>query len=121
MIGRAAMKTRLLCAICAAACAAQPNKHEAKPEQAPAAAAETYSGHGAASVSKEILDKYAPKPLPDDLARGIQAMLDVRAPGSGILAPDGGALFFSWRVTGVSQIWRLEGPMRFPVQLTGGQ
>jgi len=116
------MKTRLLCAICAAACAAQPNKPEAKSEQAatPAVAA-SYSGHGAASVSKEILDKYAPKPLPDDLARGIQAMLDVRAPGSGVLAPDGGALFFSWRVTGVSQIWRLEGPMRFPVQLTGGQ
>jgi dipeptidyl aminopeptidase/acylaminoacyl peptidase len=115
------MKTRLLCAIYAAASAAQPNKPEAKSAQAATPAPATYSGHGAASVSKEILDKYGPRPLPDDLARGIQAMLDVRAPGSGILAPDGSALYFSWRVTGVSQIWRLDGPMRFPVQLTGGQ
>ncbi|MBI3298486.1 MAG: S9 family peptidase [Elusimicrobia bacterium] len=48
-------------------------------------------------------------------------MLDVHAPGMGALSPDGKALYFSWRVTGVSQLWRLDGPMRFPVQLTAGQ
>ncbi|MCC6525940.1 MAG: S9 family peptidase [Polyangiaceae bacterium] len=48
-------------------------------------------------------------------------MLDVRAPGSGLLAPDGKTLFFTWAVTGVRQIWRLDGPQRFPVQLTGGE
>ena len=81
----------------------------------------TYSGHGAASVSKDILEKFAPKPLADTLSRKIQAMLDVRAPGAGALAPDGKSLYFSWRVTGVPQVWRIDGPMRFPIQLTGGQ
>ena len=81
----------------------------------------TYSGHGAASVSKDILEKFAPKPLADTLSRKIQTMLDVRAPGAGALAPDGKALYFSWRVTGVPQVWRIDGPMRFPIQLTGGQ
>lgn len=80
-----------------------------------------YAGHGAESVSKEVLEKFAPKPIPDELSRTIQAMMDVRAPGMGQLSPDGKTLFFSWRVTGVSQVWRLDGPMRFPVQLTGGQ
>ncbi|UGA40457.1 hypothetical protein JOS77_14780 [Chromobacterium haemolyticum] len=38
-----------------------------------------------------------------------------------MLAPDGKALYFSWRVTGVPQVWKLDGPQRFPVQLTGGE
>jgi dipeptidyl aminopeptidase/acylaminoacyl peptidase len=81
----------------------------------------SYAGHGAESVSKEVLEKFAPKPVPEELSRTIQAMMDVRAPGMGQLSPDGRTLFFSWRVTGVSQVWRLDGPMRFPVQLTAGQ
>jgi dipeptidyl aminopeptidase/acylaminoacyl peptidase len=48
-------------------------------------------------------------------------MLDLRAPGMGELSPDGKRLFFSWSVTGSSQVWRLDGPDRFPVQLTGGE
>jgi dipeptidyl aminopeptidase/acylaminoacyl peptidase len=118
---------RAALAACALACATT----QAKPEPAaPAAEAQPqkraadlqpYSGHGAASVPKEVLDHFAPKPLPDALSRTIQAMLDVRAPSSGILSPDGSALYFRWRVTGTDQIWRLEGPLRFPIQLTGGQ
>jgi len=82
---------------------------------------QTYSGHGASSVSKEVLEKFAPKPLSEALIRGIQAMLDVRSPNGGMLSPDGKALYFGWRVTGVPQVWRIDGPGRFPVQLTGGQ
>ncbi len=48
-------------------------------------------------------------------------MLDLRAPGTGLLAPDGKRLFFSWRVSGSDQVWRLDGPDRFPVQMTGGE
>ena len=48
-------------------------------------------------------------------------MLDVRAPGPGVVSPDGKRLFFGWRVTGTSQVWRLDGPRSFPVQLTGGE
>ncbi len=90
--------------------------------QAPAAPAAThYSGHGAGSVSPAVLAKYAPAPLPSDLSRTIQALLDVRSPGPGVVSPDGKRLFFGWRVTGTSQIWRLDGPRSFPVQLTGGE
>jgi dipeptidyl aminopeptidase/acylaminoacyl peptidase len=80
-----------------------------------------YSGHGAQTVSPETLAKFAPAPLPSDLSRKIQSMMDLRAPGMGVLTPDGTRLFFSWSVTGSRQVWRLEGPDRFPVQMTGGE
>ncbi|MCC6553065.1 MAG: S9 family peptidase [Polyangiaceae bacterium] len=80
-----------------------------------------YAGHGAASVAPELLARYAPKPLPPDVSRRIQAMLDVRAPGAGMLSPDGKTLFFTWTITGVRQIFRLDGPGQFPRQMTGGE
>lgn len=86
-----------------------------------AAPATSYSGHGLASVSPEILTKYAPTPLPSEVTRGIQALLDVRAPGAGRLSPDGKTLYFSWTITGVRQVFRVDGPQRFPVQMTGGE
>lgn len=81
----------------------------------------SYAGHGAESVSKEVLERFAPRPIPEDLARSIQARQDIRSPGMGRLSPDGKRLFFSWRVTGVAQLWRLDAPMTFPVQMTAGQ
>ncbi|MGC8763757.1 MAG: hypothetical protein ACP5VN_09025 [Acidobacteriota bacterium] len=81
----------------------------------------TYSGHGAESVPQELLARYAPPPLPPELARKIQGLMDLRSPGLGQVSPDGSRLFFTWSVTGSSQIWRLDGPDRFPVQLTGGE
>ena len=48
-------------------------------------------------------------------------MLDVRAPGLGIVAPGGARLYFGWRITGTSQVFRLSEPKGFPVQLTGGE
>jgi dipeptidyl aminopeptidase/acylaminoacyl peptidase len=80
-----------------------------------------YSGLGAASVPPDLLAAYAPKPLSGEVSRHIQTMLDIRAPGSGRLSPDGKTMFFNWSVTGVPQIWKLDGPRRFPVQLTGGE
>jgi dipeptidyl aminopeptidase/acylaminoacyl peptidase len=85
------------------------------------AASTPYSGHGLSSLPPEILAAYAPKPLPSDVTRHIQAMLDIRAPGGAALSPDGKSMFFNWSVTGVWQIWKLDGPRRFPVQLTGGE
>jgi len=89
----------------------------------PAAAAPqaAYKGHGAESVPAEVLAQYAPKPLPPELARRIQSMMDVRAPGMGQVSPDGAKLYFGWSVTGTPQVWRLDGPNSFPVQLTGGE
>jgi dipeptidyl aminopeptidase/acylaminoacyl peptidase len=89
----------------------------------PAAAApqSAYKGHGADSVPAEVIAQYAPKPLPAALARRIQSMMDVRAPGMGQVSPDGTKLYFGWSVTGTPQVWRLDGPNTFPVQLTGGE
>ncbi|GAA5175389.1 S9 family peptidase [Niveibacterium umoris] len=80
-----------------------------------------YSGHGAESVSAATLEQFRPKPLPADISRRIQSVLDLRAPGSGLLSPDGKHLYFSWRVSGSDQVWRLDGPDRFPLQMTGGE
>lgn len=80
-----------------------------------------YTGHGAASISQETLAKFAPAPLPDALSRKIQSMMDLRAPGVGVVSPDGKRFYFSWFVTGSQQIWCLDGPNHFPIQLTGGE
>ncbi len=88
----------------------------------PAAPADApYSGLGKSSVSPETIARFAPPPLAPEVSRRIQSMLDVRAPGMGEPSPDGTKLYFTWRVTGVTQIWRLDGPNQFPVQLTGGE
>ena len=88
---------------------------------APPLASSGYSGHGAQSISPELLAKFAHKPLPAEVSRRIQAMLDVRAPSLGRVSNDGKTLYFNWSVTGTWQVWRIDGPQRFPVQLTGGE
>lgn len=80
-----------------------------------------YTGRGVESVAPEVLAKYAPPPLPPDVRRRVQPMLDARSPGAGIVTPDGKTMFFTWSVTGSDQVWRVDGPQRFPVQLTGGE
>ena len=91
------------------------------PTPAPVVKPVGYTGLGLSSVDPEILRRYAPTPLPSDLTRRIQAMLDVRGPAAGRLSPDGKSLYFTWTVTGQRQIWRVDGPQRFPTQLTGGE
>ena len=80
-----------------------------------------YQGHGVESVAPELIAKYAPPPLDPAVSRRIQSMLDVRAPGLGVIAPDGSRLYFNWRVTGTQQIFRLDAPLGFPRQMTGGE
>jgi protease II len=82
---------------------------------------QTYAGHGADSVPREKLAKYAPPPLPAEVTRRVQTMLDVRGAALGAIAPDGKRLFFTWAITGTPQVWRLDGPKAFPVQMTGGE
>lgn len=89
---------------------------------APAAAKPAvYSGHGADSVPTEVLERYRAPALPPAVSQRVQAMLDVRAPSGGLLSPDGKTMYVSWGVTGVRQVWRIDGPLHFPVQLTGGE
>ncbi len=80
-----------------------------------------YQGLGAASVPPELVARYAPPPLEAGLERRIQSMLDVRAPGLGIPAPDGSRLYFTWRITGSQQVFRVDAPLGFPQQMTGGE
>ncbi|MBK9064621.1 MAG: S9 family peptidase [Acidobacteria bacterium] len=80
-----------------------------------------YSGHGAESVPASVVAKYAAPPLDGAVSRRIQTMLDVRSPGLGIVSPDGSSLYFGWRITGTSQVFRLNAPKAFPVQMTGGE
>lgn len=111
-----------------AACPEQPPpppptaaKTAAAPTPAPAAKPVGYTGLGLSSVDPEILKRFAPTPLPSELSRRIQAMLDVRSAAAGRLMPDGKSLYFTWTVTGQRQVWRIDGPQRFPIQVTGGE
>ncbi len=79
-----------------------------------------YSGHGTESLSPETVQRYAAPSLPPEVTRRIQSMLDIKSPGMGMLTPDATEMFFGWRVTGTSQVWKLTGPQKFPTQLTGG-
>jgi dipeptidyl aminopeptidase/acylaminoacyl peptidase len=106
----------LLSTLCAMLCAALLPFTAAN-----AQASAPYHGHGAQSVDDATLERYRPKPLPEELSRRIQALLDLRSPGSGALTPDGRTLFFGWRVTGTDQVWRLDGPNAFPRQMTAGE
>lgn len=79
-----------------------------------------YSGHGADSVSPETIKKFAPPALPPEMANKLKKMFDISSPGMGMLSPDKKTLYFTWRVTGQSQVWKVDGPKSFPTQLTSG-
>lgn len=80
-----------------------------------------YSGLGKESVSEETLKKFAPTPLSEEMQRKVTAILDIQSPGVGKIHPNGKQLFFTWRVSGQTHIWRVDGPQSFPVQMTGGK
>ncbi|MEK6626100.1 MAG: S9 family peptidase, partial [Bdellovibrionota bacterium] len=79
-----------------------------------------YSGLGTDSVSPETLNKYAPPTLNPIIANKLKKMFDVTSPGVGILSPNKKTLYFTWRITGISHVWKIDGPKSFPVQLTSG-
>ncbi len=81
---------------------------------------EIYRNWLALSVSEADLKSYPPTKVPEAVAASVESILDIRAPGRGVLSPDGSKLFFNWNITGVSQVWRINGPLTFPVQMTGG-
>ncbi len=79
-----------------------------------------YKGLGTESVSAETLKKYAPPALNPVMTNKLKKMFDVTAPGMGMLSPDKKTMFFTWKVTGISHVWKIDGPQKFPVQLTSG-
>lgn len=80
-----------------------------------------YTGLGSESISAEKVKAYAPPSLDSELSRKIQSAMDIRAPGMGAITEDGKKLYFTWKVTGTHQVWRLDGPEGFPIQMTGGE
>lgn len=109
-----------------AAASAQPKKDPNATANPPSSqrkppAQSGYSGLGAESVSPEVVAQFAPKPLDPKVSGRIQSMLDVRGAGGGILTSKGDRMVFNSRVTGTPQIWRQDGPMKWAVQLTGGE
>lgn len=80
----------------------------------------SYSGYGAESVRRETLAEFAPPPLDPDTTQMIQSMLELRAPGMGLLTPDKKTMYFGWNISGTPQIWKLDRPLGFPIQYTSG-
>jgi dipeptidyl aminopeptidase/acylaminoacyl peptidase len=105
----------------AASTEASPSSPGASPGPAVASAAGPYAGHGADSIAPELLEKYRPRPVPPELGQRIESLIDVRAPGIGRLSPDGKSMYFGWSITGIGQVWKLDGPHAFPQQLTAGE
>lgn len=79
-----------------------------------------YSGHGSESLSADTIKQFAAPSLPPEVTRRIQLMLDIKSPGMGMLSPDAREMYFGWKVTGTFQVWKTNGPQRFPTQMTGG-
>ncbi|MBX2989259.1 MAG: S9 family peptidase [Bdellovibrionaceae bacterium] len=83
--------------------------------------AESYKGLGAESLSPELVKKYTPPAVEGAWLSRVQKLLDLRgAAGRAVLSPDGRILYYTSSVTGVSQVWRIEGPFSYPRQMTGG-
>ncbi|OVE81138.1 hypothetical protein BVY03_04420 [bacterium K02(2017)] len=83
--------------------------------------AQKYQGHGKGSVSEINLKKFAPPKVDSNQLKRIQSILDIRSPSSGIPAEDGKSLYYTWNVTGTTQVWKVPSPGSFPVQMTAGQ
>ncbi|MGE0401639.1 MAG: prolyl oligopeptidase family serine peptidase, partial [Kofleriaceae bacterium] len=98
-----------------------PFDHRKPPPAKAAVAPQGYTGLGAESVTPELVAKFAAPPLDQEVSRKIQMMLDVRAAGTGIVTAKGDRMFFTSAVTGSPQVWRQDGAMKFPIQLTGGE
>ncbi|MFN0252571.1 MAG: prolyl oligopeptidase family serine peptidase [Kofleriaceae bacterium] len=80
-----------------------------------------YSGLGAESLTPDLIAKFAAPALPREVTRRIQAMLDVRGAGTGLVTAKGDRMYFTSAVTGQPQVWRQDGPMKLAIQMTGGE
>jgi dipeptidyl aminopeptidase/acylaminoacyl peptidase len=109
--------TLSLCFAATSALADIPAQAPPKPDQKSVG----YSGLGAESLSPQEIAKYAPAALEERVSRRIQTMLDVRGAEAGLSTSKGDRQIYSARITGTAQVFRQDGPMKFPVQLTGGE
>lgn len=111
------LAVRLAVSLAATAALADPPRPAPRAEPKPG----SYSGLGADSLSPQEIARYAPAPLDERVSRRIQAMLDVRGSSAGRTTSKGDRQIFTTRLTGVDQVWRQDGPMKYAVELTGGE
>src|SRR3954470_22332390 len=72
-----------------------------------------YAGMGAAQISQDTLLRHAPAALPPDIDHDVRVLMDIRSVQDADAAsrndayqsPGGGRIYYSWTVTGASQIW----------------
>src|SRR5262245_50993937 len=105
---------RPLVLLALAACARPPVAPAPAPAPAPPAPAPpagTYTGLGAESVPADIVARYAPPSLDKAIKSRVQAFFDLRSVQGGFLTTRGDRMVFNWRITGVYQVWRQDGPM----------
>lgn len=112
------MKSLLVLSVFLTACQTTVGKNST--DKASGSYAGSYSGIGTESVDPKTLATYAAPALPQDLTRQLQMYLDLTAPGMGVLHPTKPEIYFSWRVTGVTQVWKMQ-KGKFPIQMTGGE
>jgi dipeptidyl aminopeptidase/acylaminoacyl peptidase len=80
-----------------------------------------YSGYGSGSVDEKTLKAFEAPTLAPPISAFVQNIVDLQSPGAGMISPGNKKeLFFTWTVTGTSQVWKLANPMAFPVQMTSG-
>lgn len=82
---------------------------------------QSYTGFGRDSLTPELLSRYAPRPLQPELKNKIEKYMDIRSPSAGYIDSQARRLYVNWSVTGTNQVWRVNGPQRFPLQMTGGE
>lgn len=82
----------------------------------------SYKSFGLDSVAKETLKKYTAPEVDSDLKGKISLYMDIQAVGAGMFNPTNkNELFFGWGISGNRQVWKMNGPKSFPIQLTGGK
>jgi prolyl oligopeptidase PreP (S9A serine peptidase family) len=81
---------------------------------------QNYTAIGRENIAPEVLQKYTPPSANRPDIQKFAALLDLQVPGSGLLHPNGKSLYYTWSVTGHSQVWRIDQPLGFPVQMTAG-
>lgn len=104
--------TFAFCALFLLSCQSKNAKQTASP---------AYSQFGIESVSKDDLKKYAPRDINSALKNKLSLYMDIQSPLGALLHPNGKDLFFNWRISGYQQVWKMNGPQGYPVQMTGGK
>lgn len=66
-----------------------------------------YSGHGIGSIDPKVLAQYPPIVVPNEELQFVARIFAAQGSGNGFPTNNGETIYFSWNVTGSTQIWQL--------------